>query len=223
MSPEACACLMDVIRPILKAVVPRVVTPIGSESFDELIQDGLCDAARAIDSMERSGKTLLPRSVAHYTLQHLKTGRRMLDSGISDVYSTMRRVNNGGGVVPFDEPIEFDDPDGPCVGDALCDRKPDPSEEAGRRIDWGTMLERLDKRQRRIVEEMAAGTMSIDIGRMLGVSPARVTQMKSEIAAEIKKVMGDDILAEMGRESAWERDLRCLRERRESRFMNAND
>jgi len=144
MSPQAAECLLAEIYPILKATIPRTVTPIGTEDHKELIQDAVGDAARAVDSMERSGKELLPRSIAYYTIQRSKIGRRMLDAGASDVLSPMRRINGAGGVVGFDDPIDMDDAGGAPICEALCDHRPDPSEEAARRLDWATMLDHLE-------------------------------------------------------------------------------
>jgi hypothetical protein len=52
------------------------------------------------------------------------------------------------------------------------------------------------------------------------ISPARIVQLKREIAKDIKSFMGDNILVESGQESVWERDLRCIHEKRESRFAD---
>ena len=58
-----------------------------------------------------------------------------------------------------------------------------------------------------------------DIARMFSVSASRIVQLKREIAQEIKKFMGDSILADAGLESVWERDIRCLREKGEWKHM----
>ncbi len=217
MSPEAAQILLDDIVPILAVTIKRTVTPIGSEDHQELIQDAIGDAAKAVDAMERTGRAIMARSIAYYSVQRSKIGRRMMDCGTSDAFSTMRRVK-GDCLLSYDEPIDAHDTDGLCVGDCIADHRPDPSEEAARRIDWETMLNHLDNRQRRVVEEMAVGTMSVDIAKLFGISPARVTQIKLEIAAVIKEALGEDILAELNRESPWRRDVRCLHERREARF-----
>ncbi len=58
-----------------------------------------------------------------------------------------------------------------------------------------------------------------DIARMFSVSASRIVQLKREIAQEIKKFMGDSILSDVGQESVWERDIRCLREKGEWKHM----
>ena len=76
MSPRAGELLLDVVRPMLIAVVPQVVKTTGAEDHAELVQDGMVMAAQAIDMLERRGRELMPRSVAYYTIQRLKSGRR---------------------------------------------------------------------------------------------------------------------------------------------------
>ena len=56
MSPRAGELLLDVIQPMLIAVVPQVVKTVGAEDSDELVQDGMCMAAQAIEVLENQGK-----------------------------------------------------------------------------------------------------------------------------------------------------------------------
>jgi len=76
MSPRAGELLVNIIQPMLGAVVPQVVKTTGAEDFAELVQDGMVMAAQAIELLEKRGKHLMPRSVAYYTIQRLKSGRR---------------------------------------------------------------------------------------------------------------------------------------------------
>lgn len=88
-----------------------------------------------------------------------------------------------------------------------------------RQIDWDTFLDRLDNRKRRIVEEMMLGFGTGEIARLFSVSAARVVQLKREVAKDIRSFMGDSILADVGSESVWERDIRCLREKGEWKLL----
>ena len=76
---------MAQIAPILMAAVPRVVVPVGAEDADELVQDALVAACEAVHRLEKRGKQIIPRSVAYYTIQRLKTGRRSTGAGRTDV------------------------------------------------------------------------------------------------------------------------------------------
>ena len=40
--------MLDVIQPMLIAVLPQVMKTVGAEDSDELVQDGMCMAAQAI-------------------------------------------------------------------------------------------------------------------------------------------------------------------------------
>jgi hypothetical protein len=67
MSPQAGEVLVGAVMPIIQATVPRVVKPVGSETFDELVQDGLAIAAAMLDSAERRGQPLLARTARRTT------------------------------------------------------------------------------------------------------------------------------------------------------------
>ena len=49
--------LVNVIQPMLGAVVPQVVKTTGIENHTELVQDGMCMAAQAIELLENTAKT----------------------------------------------------------------------------------------------------------------------------------------------------------------------
>jgi hypothetical protein len=44
-------------------------------------------AARMLEKLENNGQPLMPHSVAYYTLQRLKSGRRSYTAGRTDVLS----------------------------------------------------------------------------------------------------------------------------------------
>ena len=88
----------------------------------------------------------------------------------------------------------------------------DPSETALRRIDWESFLGTLASRERQILSCIADGWRNMDIAKRFNVTPARITQLKREIASRIKQFMGADILNEISAESLWERDIRMIRE-----------
>ena len=218
MSTEAGEVLLGTITPILKATVFRTVRPLPGETYEELIQDGLGDAAKSLESLERRGKPLMGNSVAYYTLQHLKNGRRMMDSGCADVYSCMRRATTPDDIMSFDAELEFGDDETLTLADMLADHHPDPSEEVGRKLAWEDLSRHLSFQQLKVLRAVAEGGKLSDVAKELGVSPPRVTKIKWEIGEMARKILGDDILNEVVSESAWERDLRCQHDRRESRL-----
>ena len=48
--------MVNVIQPMLGAVVPQVVKTTGTENHAELVQDGMCMAAQAIEMLEKRGR-----------------------------------------------------------------------------------------------------------------------------------------------------------------------
>jgi len=206
------------IYPIIRNTVPRVVRPTGSEDPEELVQDATASAAEMIEAMEKAGKEPLPHSIAYYSIQRTKSGRRSYGDIRTDVMSPGFQMDNDGAVCSMQEPAG-DDED-LTIGDAIASRSEDMAGKVLRQIDWDAFLETLDARKRRIVEELMLGFGTGDIAKLFSVSAARITQIKREIAQDIKEFMGDTILVDAVQESIWERDIRCLHEQRESRHTD---
>ena len=59
MSPAAALILEMQIYPIIRNTIPRKAKPMGSEDYQELVQDTTATAAAMIDAMEKSGKQRL--------------------------------------------------------------------------------------------------------------------------------------------------------------------
>ncbi len=82
MTATAGLLLMNAVLPLIEGAIAKgAVKAIGSEDREELTADGCAIAARILDSAERKGKDLSPNSIAHYTLQSLKSGRRAGSAG----------------------------------------------------------------------------------------------------------------------------------------------
>ncbi len=208
------------IYPIIRNTVPRTVRPMGSEDPEELVQDATTSAAEMVEAMEKAGKKPLPHSIAYYSIQRTKSGRRSYGDIRSDVMSPGFQMDNEGSVCSMQDPAS-DDED-LTVGDAIASKSEDIASKILREIDWDAFLDTLETRKRRIIEELMMGFGTGDIARLFSVSAARITQLKREIAQDIKEFMGDSILVDSGGESVWERDIRCLRERNEWKHMKVD-
>lgn len=217
MSPSAALMLEKEIYPIIRNTVPRTVRPMGSEDPEELVQDATASAAEMLESMEKAGKKPLPHSIAYYSIQRTKSGRRSYGDTRTDVMNPGFQMDHEGSVCSMQEPVC--DEDDLTIGDAIASKAEDLASKILRQIDWDAFLDTLDARKRRIVEELMLGFGTGDIARLLSVSSARITQIKREIARDVKEFMGNSILVESGQESVWERDIRCLRERNEWKHM----
>lgn len=222
MSPKAAQMLADEIYPIIKNTVPHVVKPLGSEDPEELVQDATASAAEMLDAAERSGKLPSPNSVAYYSIQRTKSGRRSYGDKRMDVMSPGFQMDHDGVLSSLEEPLGGEDDGALTLGDMIAERREDPSAEVTRKLDWEEFSGRQDRRKQRIIAEISAGLGTGAIARLFSVSPARVVQLKREIAKDIKSFMGDNILVDAGQESVWERDIRCLREKGEWKHMKVD-
>ena len=202
MSPRAAQMLADEIYPIIKNTVPRVVRPMGSEDAEELVQDATASAAEMIESMEKSGRDPLPNSIAYYSIQRTKTGRRSYGDNRTDVMFPGYQMDHEGSLCSMQDPVC--DEDDSTVGDTIASKSEDTASKVLRQIDWSEFLDTLDARKRRIVEEMMLGYGTGDIAR------------------KIKEFMGDNILNDAGQESVWQRDIRCLREKGEWKLLKVD-
>ncbi len=90
MSPAAALILEMQIYPIIRNTIPRKAKPMGSEDYQELVQDTTATAAAMLDAMEKSGKQPIPGSIAYYSIQRTKD------------YDNMR-------LMMFEQPPSFDE------------------------------------------------------------------------------------------------------------------
>jgi hypothetical protein len=214
MSPAAALILEMQIYPIIRNTVHRKAKPIGSEDYQELIQDTTATAAAMIDAMEQSGKEPIPNSIAYYSIQRTKSGRRSYGDSRTDVMNPGYQMDNEGSVCSMQSPVGGEDEDF-TVGDMIASRTEDIAAKVLRQIDWDDFMQTLDARKRVIVQELMVGGGTGDIARRLAVTSARIVQLKREIGQAIRKFMGDAILIDSVSESVWQRDIRCLRGRNE--------
>jgi len=103
MSPRAGDVLVREVLPIIAGVVPQSVRVVGSEDHEELIQDAIVIAAMMLDALERAGKQPIARSVAYYSIQRIKSGRRSYSSGRTDVYAPGTQLDGLAVVHSLDE------------------------------------------------------------------------------------------------------------------------
>jgi len=219
MSPAAALILEMQIYPIIRSTIPRKAKPMGSEDYQELVQDTTATAAAMIDAMEKSGKKPIPSSIAYYSIQRTKSGRRSYGDSRTDVMNPGYQMDNEGSVCSMQAPVGGGEDEDFTVGDMIASRTEDISAKVLRQIDWAAFVKTLDARKRKIVEKLMLGFTTSDIARLLKVTSARIVQLKREIAQAIRQYMGDSILIDSSSESIWQRDIRCLRERNEWKHM----
>ncbi len=208
MSPTLQQQFVKQILPIIIAVVPKAIKPVGCEDREELVQDALAMACEGADSLEKRGKEIIARSVAYYVIQRLKSGRRFKQAGRTDVMSSGCRLHNCR-VESLDAPVQQqgnDDGETLTLGDMIAARKDDPAQRAIRRLDWGKFTSGLDQRKQRVLTGTAAGFAVKELAAEVNVSPPRIVQLKREIAADARGYWGKSVLQDAGEKPAWRRE-----------------
>jgi DNA-binding CsgD family transcriptional regulator len=211
MSPRAGELLLDVIQPMLIAVVPQVVKTTGAEDSDELVQDGMCMAAQAIEVLENQGKALMPRSVAYYTIQRLKSGRRSQYAGRMDAMCPSAMLDKQVLISDMDATAHDETGEEVTFGEMLASDHEDAATLAARDIDWSLIEPLLTVRELKVLQALVEGRGTSEIAITNGVSAPAVTQAKRRIGRKISGSWGEGMVREVGRVPAWRAGLRAAR------------
>jgi len=213
--------LVSQIVPLITAAIARgVVKPTGSEDAEELTAEACAMAARALESAERRGKDVPANSVAYYVIENMKSGRRSGYAGMADVMAPATQIHGRSTVVSMDEPISIDedgDDSDATLHDLLADQREDTDTVAGRRLDWDSVLDRLDDRRLMVLHETAAGYGPSEIGDRLHVSAPRVIQLRQDCGERIVETWGSNGVADATTPTGWRAGLRAGAERRAAR------
>jgi hypothetical protein len=225
MTAAAGQMLVDVIVPLITGAIARgAVKGTGCEDKQELTAEAVALAARSLDSLERRGKTVPAKSVAYYSLESLKRGRRSGYAGTTDVMSAAATLCGHASLRSMDAPmvLDGDDPDAELtLHDALADTAEDVDVAVARRMDWDKVMTRLDARNKAVVKAMAAGYGTNAIADQIKVSPPRVCQIKESLGHYVVDVWGNNGISEASTSSQWRAGLRATDERRAARHDRA--
>lgn len=222
MTAAAGLLLIDEIVPRIQAAVPKCVKKIGAEDDSELIQDGVAQAAMAIESCEARGQPLFASSIAYFAVQRLKSGRRSNYAGRADALSPASQLDGNSVVSSMDAPIPGDDEgDQYSMHDVLGNIEEDPSQQAARVLDWEALMADLDDRKVAILRATAEGGKLDALARKFHVSAPRITQLKHELAKQIKLRWGDSALADAVHAPAWAASINAGREQSRCRHERA--
>jgi len=191
--------------PLIKTTVMRSIKPVGCEDHQEIVQDATAMAADMLDSSERKGKELFPKSVAYYAVQAAKSGRRSTYAGRSDAFSSAAHKDGRAVLVSMDEPLDIGNDEETTLGDMLADKHDDPATLGARNMDWDELMGKLDDRSVDIVNGIAQGMMNTEVAKTLKISAPRVCQIKRKIAGQINEEWGEGIATQVAEYPAWRR------------------
>jgi len=204
MSPYAGSLLLQ-IMPTIRATVMHTIKPVGCEDHEEMVQDATAMAASMLDSCERKGKAMIPKSVTFYAIQAARSGRRSTYGGRSDALSTAAQLDNHSIVESMNAPLSGDG--NLTLGDMLADKNDDPATHSARKMDWDELMGKLDDRSVTVIVGTAQGYMNLDVAKTLSVSPPRVIKMKRRIADQIKQAWGNHVVAQSIIKPEWRKAM----------------
>lgn len=213
MTAYAGALLVREIMPIITATVPRAVKPVGSETFDELVQDVTATAAKMVDSCESRGKKIIPNSIAYYAVQQSKNGRRSYSASRMDALCPSAQLDQTVALDYMDDDgTDLDSGEGLSLHDVLASPDEDPAQRAAREIDWSELLEDFNERDVAVLQCTVNGDRLDALAVQFGVSSARLSQLKRELGKQVKLRWGPDALENAVRIPAWHGNVNAARE-----------
>jgi len=211
MSPKAGFILVQDIVPRIRYGVcsGRGVKTVGGEDIEELIQDATAHAALLLHRAEESGKEVSCGNIAYYALLHTRSGRRSTGGSRTDVMAPGTQLDGKSCVLSFEEPVGFDHETGEAValGDILAGDDVDPSVAAARNIDWEEFLGGHDRRYTSMVMSTVNGKPLRGLKRRFRLSDSGISGLKHRLAADVREIMGEDVLDEVCRKPRWHGSL----------------
>ena len=225
MSPQAGWILQEEVVPRLRSLIPRSVHGVGAEDAEELIQDATCMAANLMHQVEQSGKTVTPGNIAHFTLLHLKSGRRSYGTSTTDALGIGTQLHGRATLHSLDEPAATDEETGSeifTVSEVFSNDQEDPATIAARKMDWQTLMARLPAREQAIVAYLLAGRTVSEVAVAFRLSRSTLQTSKHRLMALVREFLGADILIEVRRLPGWRNDLNTTREKMACRFDRRN-
>lgn len=167
------------LAPEARAEATQDATALAWQSFSRAAEAGTTWDGVATD---RTG-CATPTRIAEFAAGHQVAGRGFLGVCVTDPLSPACQQLGRAALQRLH---------GSRLGDEPCDLVPaalvtrahaDPASRARAQVDWRMIAARCSLRARQVLALLVRGWKPSEIARRLGVSPGRVTQIKSEIAA----------------------------------------
>lgn len=162
-----------------------------AEAREEAVAEVVANVCCAVARLSETGKldVAYPSVLAGYAICQTKEGRKV--GGKLNVRDVLSRYCQRRKCVTVERLDTFDDSDG-CWREAIVeDRRAGPGETARVRLDLSAWLHGLPRRKRRIAEFLALGHRTSDAARKFNLSPARIAQLRGELARSWREFVGD--------------------------------
>ncbi len=204
--------MLQEVAPRLRAGIGSSVPRVGCEDEAELLQDGLVLALGLLQSTERRGKKVTPGNIAYYSIKHLRAGRRSTGYRKNDALHPAAQLN-GCRVYSLEGSVATEDGEEISFGETLASQADDPAVEAGRRLDWQALWQKLDEVAKAILRALVDGSELTRLVSSLKLSRSSLQTRKNQLAAQIREYLGEDILRQVQEHPGWRNGLEATRER----------
>ncbi len=176
------------------------------QDYEEALAEVVAAAWSAWHGLIRKGKDPLAvgvTGIANNAIRYVRNGRRVGNTscgpGAMDVFRKAQKARDFK-VVSLDSNDQFIP--GSLVGTwkewLACDHRVGPADEACFRLDFSAWLADLPEKKRRVAESLAEGHEPGLVARLVGVSPARVSQLRRELAESWRAFQGPASIHEAG-------------------------
>ena len=190
--PESQAAFLQML-PIIRRSAQIAFRKVPPELKHDLIQEAVANSFVAFTRLVERGKAdrALASPLARYAIAQVRVGRRVGNRlRISDVLSQYAQFRKQFVVERIDV---FQDEEGAWTQMLVEDRRAGPAEIAACRIDFADWLRRLTARLRRIALALASGQTTAAVAKMVGVSPARISQIRELLKKNWETFQGETI------------------------------
>jgi hypothetical protein len=181
--------------PLIREQAQHAFRNVRPEEREELIAEVIANAFCAYQRLVARGQEDIAYAtpLAMYAIKQVRAGRRVgAKLNIRDVSSTYAQRVRGFQVERLDEfnPLRSE------WNEVLVeDRKAGPAETAAARIDAASWFNSLDRQKRRIAKVLSRGELTSVVARMFGLSPGRVSQLRSELKRSWDQFQGEAMFA----------------------------
>lgn len=152
------------------------------DEFDEAVQESIANACVAVARLSDRGRTdrAFPSALARFAVGQVRDGRRVgTSSNVRDVFSIRGRRLNG---TCLDRLDRYDQDDGRWIEAVVEDHRTSVVEQVCFRIDFPEWLQRLSPAKRIVAQALAAGDTTGEVALRTGLSQARISQIRQELA-----------------------------------------
>ena len=181
--------------PVIRRTAATAFQTMDAESKEESIAEAVAIAYLMFVALVRRGREELayPTVLAMYGVKRVKIGRRAATSlNVRDISSEFCQRQKH---LTLERLDRFDRHTGEWLEVLVEDRRAGPAETAAARIDITTWLDLQPKRRREIAESLAAGDTPGELARRLGVSAARISQLRRALRDSWDAFQGETPLA----------------------------